>query len=41
MGDESRVTHAIRQIKSRLEPKQQRLKEQLNKAFESGMPADA
>jgi hypothetical protein len=40
MGDESRVTHAIRWVKSGLEPEMQRLKEQLEKAFESGMPAD-
>jgi hypothetical protein len=40
IGDESRVTHAIRRLKSGLEPEMQRLKEQLEKAFESGMPAD-
>jgi hypothetical protein len=40
MGDESRVTQAIRRVKSGLGPEMQRLKEQLEKAFESGMPAD-
>jgi hypothetical protein len=40
MGDESRLTHAIRRVKSGLGPEMQRLKEQLEKAFESGMPAD-
>jgi hypothetical protein len=40
MGDESRVTHAIRRVKSELEPEMQRLKEQLEKAFETGTLAD-
>jgi hypothetical protein len=40
MGDESRVTHAIRRVKRGLEPAMQHLKEQLDKAFESGLPTD-
>jgi hypothetical protein len=40
MGDESRVTQAIRRVKRRLEPAMQHLKERLDKAFESGLPTD-
>jgi glutathione S-transferase len=40
MGDESRVTQAIRRVKRGLEPAMQHLKEQLDKAFESGRPTD-
>jgi hypothetical protein len=40
MGDESRVTQAIWRVKRGLDPAMQHLKEQLDKAFESGLPTD-
>jgi hypothetical protein len=40
MGDESRVTHAIRRIKTGLDAEMQKQKEQLNQAFETGTLAD-